>query len=394
MERTLSDETKHEQGSTSGVLASGERQVLFVPRLTVKGLADKLVEIESSADWGFEHALLCLELLDYSKLCKMVNEGGPDNDPNLMPSRFCFLPGATDKGLDDKGNLDDFGPKKGKKKYELPLAPHKNCVQNLTDLLVFTGHLKGDLPNWVKDPPDGYDPSVGKPRSFTSVDAELVEAIQAYIADSTPPLPDYKLPETHTVVEGESLSSIAMDLEIRNWRLLWELNQDALGDTWDAPKPGTELKLPDPKKDPLGDDPKKSFGVWIRQYSNVACAERGYQYPGIYLSLTLLDGETEKPVSFDPAKPFSVHLRKDGFPLIHHVALKSGDQIDLVAPDSPLLGWGAKKLPVAALGRPRFYWSEDSLDVDEEETGIERNRFPDAHPIFKGHRDDNKDKQA
>ena len=33
-----------------------------------------------------------------------------------MPSRNCILPGATDKGLEAKGNLDPFRPKLGKRK--------------------------------------------------------------------------------------------------------------------------------------------------------------------------------------------------------------------------------------------------------------------------------------
>lgn len=391
----------HEDES-SQVLATGERTIHQIPVLTVKKLAEKLVEIEKTI--GYERALLCVEMLSYMSINAMVDQGGPDNDPNLMPSRYCILRGATDKGLKEKGNLDPFGPKDGSPKYELhPDASHTMSVQSLADLLVFGGYLQGGFPVWTKDPnPASSEASLAnaEPRKFEEMDDELIDALNLYCSQGTTPLPDWELPKTYKVDENDSLSSIARELGIRNWRLLWEMNKDVLGDKWDRPPVGTELKLPDPTKDPLEDAQKSSnqktedvsFAEWLDGYSSpLQFADKGYQYPGLYLSLTILDDQNNV-AKFDAPTPFSVHVRGAPPVLIHHVEVKQGDEIDFVVPDGPNVSWGLKDRPMSSLGEAWFYYTEDEFE-DCEPEGLDRNNYENADKLMNRHVSSNKEKQ-
>lgn len=378
----------HEDESAT-LLATGERTIHHIPVLTVRKLAEKLMEIEKNV--GYERALLCVEMLDYGSLRLLVEQGGGDNDPNLMPSRYCILPGASDQGLKAKGNLDAFGPKDGSPKYELhPDAPHTMSVQNLADLLVFGGYLEGGYPAWTKPAPGSYDTSEVEPRKFEEMDDELVDALNAYIAQGSTPFPDWELPESYEVDENDSLSSIARELGIRNWRLIWEMNKDALGDKWDRPPVKAKLKLPDTTKDPLGEE--VSFAEWLDGYSSpLQFADKGYQYPGVYLSLTILDDQNNV-AKFDKPIPFSVHLRGAPPVLIHHVEVKQGDEIDFVVPDGPNISWGLQNNPMSSLGEAWFYYAEDDFEEPDSE-GIDRNQFDGAEALMNRHVSANKEKQ-
>jgi hypothetical protein len=384
----------HEDESAQ-VPATGDRTVDVIPVLTVKTLAKKLEEIEADKKWGYEHAILCIELLSYDSLNALVAQGGPDNDPNLMPSRFCLLKGATDKGLKAKGNLDPFGPKTGTVKYEMHGdAPHTMSVQSLADLLAFGGYFKeASYPNGAKDPEAKPDPDAApaEARKFEEMDDELIDAMNLFLANSSSPLPEWEIPKTCKVEQDDSLSSIARAFGIRNWRLIWEMNQEALGNQWDHPPVGTELRLPDTKQDPLGE--ADAFSEWLDGYSSpLQFADKGYQYPGIYLSLTILD-EDHNVASFDKPIPFSVHVRGPVPHLIHHAKISKGDEIDFVVPDAPRIGWGLKGNPIASLGEAWFYYTEDSADEEGSDTGPDKNNFDGASKLLKIHVADNKASQ-
>ncbi|MEK7393028.1 MAG: LysM domain-containing protein [Fibrobacterota bacterium] len=381
-----------DEGGESHVPATGTREVEFRPQLTVRSLAKKLEEIEKDPGLGYERALICVEMLSYMSINALVDLGGPDNDPNLMPSRFCILKGATDKGLKEKENLDPFGPKSTTPKYDLhKSAQHAMSVQNLADLLIFAGYIESPYPSWTKAPASSSEQAeTSEPRKFDQMDDELVGALNLYCSQGATPLPDWELPKSYKVDADDSLSSIARELGIRNWRLLWEMNKDSLGEKWDRPPVGTELKLPDPTKDPLG--PEKSFAKWLEDFSSpLEFADKGYQYPGIYLSLTILDDQNNV-AKFDPATPFSVHLRGKPALLIHHAEVSSGDEIDFVIPDGPNVSWGLKGRPMSSLGEAWFYYTEDEFEEPEPE-GLDRNHFENAEKLMNKHVSSNKEKQ-
>jgi len=259
---SLSTDDPHEEGTSSGVLASGTRQILFLPRLTIRKLAAALEQAEK--DGSYAHALACVDLLDYDSVCALADPGDPDNDPNLMPSRFMVLRGATDAGLKDKGNLDD---------YPYPLGegmPREAGCQALADFLVLSGSLDGGVPAWWKSNSDG-----APPREFPGCDQELTDAFDDFADGCDACYPLYEMPEEHAVVDGETLGSIAESYGIRSWTLLWEMNKDTVSSPSDALQAGSTLKLP---ADKTLDTSK--FEDWIEGYSGVEPASAwGYFDP-------------------------------------------------------------------------------------------------------------------
>jgi hypothetical protein len=227
------------------------------------------------------------------------------------------------------------------------------------------------------------------------MDDELVDAMREFLAASTPPLPEWELPKSCKVEQDDSLSSIARAFGIRNWRLIWEMNQGVLGKAWDHPPVGTEIKLPDTKQDPLGE--ADSFTEWLDGYSSplkLAADDHGYQYPGIYLSLTILDGN-HNVASFEKPLSFSVHVRDKSCHLVHHAIISKGDEIDFVVPDSPHIRWGLKGNPISSLGEAWFYYTEDSVEDsgDGSSDGPEQIDYSLAAELLNDHIKSNKKNQ-
>lgn len=295
--------------------------VAQVQRLTVKKLADKLVEIESKH--GYEIALLGVELLDYVRICDLSLAKRPDDDPNLMPSRFMILRGASDEMLDQNGNLDDF-----------PHSLHGGLTEKVS-IRSMARHLEilGRYQSPRTTEPDGREAQEIDGKLF----GELYDALCAYVTNADAALDGELDGGTHTVVEGECLSDIAEIHRIREWRLLWQLNKDALGENWDILKAGTELKLPDAGSNPLVE--WFSENGW-KEYLN---PDMGYQYPGKYLSLTFMD-QDGKPLSFkDPSgKPASracdVYTAAPVATLVAKFDLQGGDDFDVLVPDTEEIG--------------------------------------------------------
>ncbi len=319
---------------TPGVLAGVPENVTHVPRLTIKKLADQLLEIEK--DFGYETALLGVEHLDYVEICRLVEQKHVDNDPFLMPSRFMLLYGATDKGLKAKGNLDKF-----------PHELHKDCptemsVENLSNFLSDLGF--NPWQNDGIDEPAGEPDENGKPTSDPAIlEGDLFGALCAYIAQAPEPIANEIKGGAHTVTKGQSLSDIAAIHGIRDWRLLWELNKGTLGDNWDVIKEGASLKLPDTTKDPLVE--------WFKENQwDEYLTDKGYQYPGKYLSLTLLDAKGEVRQFSEPAR-CQVYRYQPTPLLIHDIELAAGDDVDVRVPDTEYLGLWIECVSIGFNGR-------------------------------------------
>ncbi len=275
------------EGGAVDVLAAGECTVVVRPRLTVRKLAEKLKSLESSSSHGYALALCCVDLLDYDSLCALAELDDPENDPNLMPSRFLILPGATDEGLRAKGNLDD---------YPYPLGegmPKLMSCQALGDFLAVAGTLNVSAPKWlVKESRE--------PPQCSECDEELMDAFRAF-AEGIGPLRslDKEVPRSHEVEKGETLGAVAEFYGIRSWTLLWELNKDSLASP-SAPLPmGMMLVLPAP-----GVLDTSDFETWIEDFESVSVEEQDGMEDGAEGAGEMADSD-----GFDPR---TVLLGPDG----------------------------------------------------------------------------------
>ncbi|HQF54890.1 MAG TPA: LysM domain-containing protein [Fibrobacteria bacterium] len=314
------------------VLAGVPENVTHVPRLTIKKLADQLIKIEK--DFGYETALLGVERLDYVEICQLTQEKGKDNDPHLMPSRFMLLYGATDKGLKDKGHLDKFPHELNKGAKEIL------SIERLAWYLGVLGFYDGPW-RYTEDQEneDGEEIEIVPP----TLEGDLFGALSAYINQAPEPVANEIKGGAHTVTKGQSLSDIAAIHGIRDWRLLWELNKGTLGDNWDVIKEGASLKLPDTTKDPMVD--------WIKEHQwDEYLADKGYQYPGKYLSLTILDAKGEVRKFPEPAR-CQVYRYWPTPLLLHDIELEAGDDLDVLVPDTEHLGLWIDGVAIGFNGR-------------------------------------------
>jgi hypothetical protein len=323
----MTNPAKRSTHSNSPQVVSGvEETVVHVPRLTVKKLADKLVEISGNKDEKIEIARLGMESLDYVKICNLCLDKHPDNKPDLMPSRFMILYGASDADLEAKKHLDD-------NPYPLQESlEEKVSIERLAFHLGILGWYQGP---W-KTPPEDWDDDVPK-NSNTLLEGQLFAALCAYIENATPALDGDLRGGTYAASAGESLSDIAEANGIREWRLLWQLNQSALETDSDVLKKDAVLALPDEKSNPLVD--------WFKenQWDDFLNPDMGYQNPGKYLSLTFLDVD-DTPLVFQDANGNSVSRTCEVYAtapiptLLCRIPLKAGNDLDVVVPDTEDIG--------------------------------------------------------
>lgn len=270
-------EPKSTHNQPAQVVSGIEQTVVHVPRLTVKRLADKLVEIEKNK--GYEVARLGVESLDYVKICHLCLEKHPDDDPHLMPSRFMILYGATDEGLKKKGNLDKFPYEQDSEK------PHEMSVEGLSRLL---GIMGWNQATWMTDDDDdaleedGKIPESEKAHSQGLV-GHLFGALCAYI-DEAVPAP----------------------------------NQDVPGD-------GTDLQ--DAESNPLV--------LWFQDngWDDDLDPRKGYRYPGKYLRLSI-SGQDEDATDA-PDRTCEVYLPSGTRSLLYRLDLQGTGDLKLVVPDTP-----------------------------------------------------------
>jgi hypothetical protein len=330
----------HVQPAT--VISGIDQTVIHVPRLTVKMLADKLCEIEKSN--GYEIAMLGVESLDYLGICHLCLENHPDNDPHLMPSRFMMLWGAADEDLKKTGNLDTYP-------YEHDGDEHLLSVQNLSELLAYVGwnpyrddgiHEAAEETDEEADSSDAPDPS--------RLTGHLFGALCAYLEDAPPALGKELPGPTLLTVQAERLEGIAAELGIREWRLLWALNKDALGgDSTDVPA-GTSLQLPDEDHNPLV--------LWFQDngWDGYLNSGKGYQYPGKYLRLSVSD--QDRAAIDKPDRTCEVYLSSGTPSLLYRLDLQGSKDLKLVVPDTPDIAVALQGEDLVYRGRTWPHWDD------------------------------------
>lgn len=302
------------------VISGVPEKVTHVPPLTIKKLADKLVEIEKKE--GYQMALVAVECLNYQEVCKLACDKGKDNDPHLMPSRFMILYGATDEGLKKKKNLDKFP-------HELhDDIDEEMSVERLRYYLGLMGYYQGPWRHLEEDQDEDDDSDAEEHDISATLQGDLFGALCNYIKEAQEPFLKEVAGGTYKAGADESFSELAGRYGIRNWRILWEMNKGATGVTCDVIKEGAELKLPDSTKISIREWMLKN--KWDDQY----LADKGYQYPAKVLSYTLMDIEGEV-LKFEKARAFQIYLKHPRIELLVEAELKAGDEVDFLIPDSP-----------------------------------------------------------
>ncbi|MBD3316743.1 MAG: LysM peptidoglycan-binding domain-containing protein, partial [Chitinivibrionales bacterium] len=306
-------------------------------------IAEKLTEIER--DYGYETALRSLESLDYQAVNNLVELESPVNDPHLMPSRFMILKDATDEKLEAAGNLDAF-----------PYPVHEHfpvtmSVQHLGELLTWLDFLEGTYPRWrVSDTENGSktareeqnvsgdagdgssretandDETEKKPR-FTVMDQTLVEAMNKYIEWATEPDALIEEEVDYVVKAGDTLSSIAHAHGLKTWQLLYEANKKTIGDNPDLIKVDQSLKIPSTAREPIREWFKKNG------FDTKYLSDKGYQYPGKYFSLSMIDENEDEPDPFEEPKKVELYRHTDKAEMVYEFTIDKADQISLVVPD-------------------------------------------------------------
>ncbi|MDG5813514.1 PAAR domain-containing protein [Chitinispirillales bacterium ANBcel5] len=248
--------------------AAGEQQK--TEPLTIKDIIEILKEVEKEE--GYEAARHFASHLNYGKLTDIAKafisgeNSDPDNDPNLMPTRFMLLYGMDDnkiKEMDD--HPDSFEGEE-----------HKINVKNLRRGLKLLGY----------DIDDENGP----------FDDKVWVALVQHLAS----LPfQKKFENVHTVTEGDDLGSIAKDYGIISWKYLYEINKEVIGDNPDLLSVGTELQIPQ-WDDTQGDEKIKAKGAKLHHYVNGL----RYQYVWVPFSVSLCNGSS---VIYEEVKPPEQH---------------------------------------------------------------------------------------
>ena len=313
-------------------------QITIGTLFTIKIFAEKLKELEKQL--GYEQTLLFLSQVDYQKICDLVDTQYPDNQPELMPSRFMLIKGVRDEKLKAQGHLDVFP-------YDI-LNTENNwfSVKNLSLFLCLNSTANGL-------------------RKFTNLDNYLYSVLLEYLKHNQISY-DEKLQVDYTVKENDTLSTIAEYFNLPSWRILLEINQQKLGDNWDILKPGIQLQLPNLEKNPLKEwFTNNGWENYLTDNSNGL----GYQYPGKYLSLSLLDLKGNAIEKFDPPGELEVYHKNETADLIYSISLSNGE-VDLLLPDGDV-GLGIKGMELALgdlVGLDRIKYLEKRNQNEEIDT--------------------------
>ncbi|MEJ2064310.1 MAG: LysM peptidoglycan-binding domain-containing protein, partial [Reinekea sp.] len=279
---------------------SGPATLIKPTQLTIAQIAEQLVSIEQAR--GYEQARYAAKQLDYDAICALVHHRNlDDNDPNLMPSRFMLLPGASDEQLKANDNLNAF-----------PWPVHQDgpqyfSVAFLKQCLQLSGHLDSDeaLPRWssvADDRKDEFDHTIHPILPATNDDANNIDespnerqaefddtlkaAYDQYRQDHgvKKSLKQYQPKEEsrYTVKTGDTLHSIADAQGYPYWSMVWQANQHTLTSPGSLTE-GTLLTLPELNADALLN--------WLTDQDEVKryWSQKGFFFPANYVAYSLLN---------------------------------------------------------------------------------------------------------
>ncbi|MEH6450896.1 MAG: LysM peptidoglycan-binding domain-containing protein [Oleispira sp.] len=306
-----------------------KKEAVIEKLITIRKIAAKLEDIEM--EFGYEKARHLASLIGYEGISELSEVGHIQNDPNLMATRFMLLPGASDKILKSKNNLNH---------YPNPLhpdSPQQLSIFNMKKFLTLSSHLSDDKPYWQShdllsqiELDDLYElggldtNEVSERDQLSEFDASLEGAFNSYLGQLSSSAP--KNASTHTVVEGDTLSSIAIKYEFDSWGPIWDANKDQLENP-NLIYPGQVLEIPDMTDTELE--------AWFNTFDNGANAWSGsshYRYPANYFSLTITNRKNEA-VNAKMDEMFQAYLN-DSKHRFYSLKVKKSDQVGVLLPDT------------------------------------------------------------
>ena len=192
------------------LLSGDTSKCILYPDFSIKWLAEQLTKIEEEESEAIAQA--CVNGLNYLALCELADVSDPVNNPNLMPTKYMILKGASDSALDGEGNLSDVS-------FTLHTdLPHTYSVASIGRALKLLG--------CIEEVEDG-----------ALFEGALFDAYCAYRATlATKPeksaFSDTEI--THATRDGDSCRSIAEYYNLYSWELLYSINEEAIGENPDV----------------------------------------------------------------------------------------------------------------------------------------------------------------
>lgn len=281
-----------------GVFApSGEQKKSVL--LTIKDIAEALEETERKE--GYEAARHFSSYLDYNKITGIAKRfvtgenNDPDNDPNLMPTRFMLLYGMDDDKLKQ---MDDHPDGFEGEEHKINVANLKRGLRLL-----------------------GYDITEDKRQCF---DDKVWAAFVQYLVKQTH---NYKHDKIHIVTIDEDLGSIAKDYGLISWKYLYELNNKSIGDNPDLLSIGTELQIPQ-WDNTYGDELIEAKGVAVNDYVHGL----RYKYVWVPFSASVLNF-SEDPFEFEKKQELVITMSKGNMEVCRK-PVSSWKEAQCLVPDS------------------------------------------------------------
>ncbi len=287
--------------------------IVKCPRFNIHLIVDKLLEIE--AQKGYSAAMLGVNTLNYSAICSLTSQGGPGNNPNLMPSRFMILKGASDKALKAAGNLN-FHPHPLHPSFNFPIS-----VGLMSQMLTWAGHYAGGYTSWVST-----GGAFQQPDDLPDVlEGDLFSSLHNFLG-KIQPVKAVK-PATHEVKQGESLSLIAAIYNLPSWQILYEANKTVVGPNPDLIYPGQQLQVPG-----TGVNQMKEWLTDIGADGDFVAGDC-FKFPARLFSLSMVDARGQGLAPMEPPGEFSLYRHTAQAEYVYKFPVKNYDEVSLYMPD-------------------------------------------------------------